>query len=39
MGLGDPKTFVYQLFLLKMTVMTQKLYNILLCMDWDYASS
>ena len=30
---------LYQLFYIRMVVMTQRLYDILLCMDWDYASS
>ena len=38
-GLGDPKTCVYQFTSMKMTVMTQILYNILLCIHWCYASS
>ena len=39
MRLGDPTICVINLFLIKMTVMNQTFYNIILCMDWDYASS
>ena len=39
MELGDPKSCVYQFIFMKIILMEQRLYNILLCVDWDYASS
>ena len=37
MGLGDPTTCVYHLVFDKNDSNDTKNYNILLCMDWDYA--
>ena len=39
MGLGDSKTCVYKFIFDENDIHDTKLYNILLCMDWDYASS
>ena len=37
MILENPTTSVYQFILIKMIVMTRKIYNILIFVDWDYA--
>ena len=39
MGLGDPKTNIYKFSFNRTSLITKILYNILVCMDREYASS